>query len=586
MGWLTVKALQLDHAEALARSQAEQEERISLALWRMDTLLTPLLAQEAARPYFVYRPAFIVSTQSTKQHAEPQASPLLVQPSEFVLLTFQVASDGTVSSPQFPDESWRSFAIANGNTIANMGCSGELLDELGNTLDRQIVLNMLPEETLAPIVGIASPNDQANSGLPVAPDRYSLRNSDLPQSSQVVANAYAQQPAANPESQKDLGRRFQAFDNYAQREVVQQRLAPPVTSDGRKVVREGISRPIWYDGKLMLARRVNNEDEVLIQGCWLDWNQIHGALMQEVADLLPKAKLEPIVGPVSVDEGRMLATLPVRLIAGPPEVSAAHISPMQIALIVAWACLLLAVLAVAVLLMGVVSLSERRASFVSAVTHELRTPLTTFRMYAEMLADRMIPDEGRRQEYLNTLRGEADRLYHLVENVLAYSRLERGRPVGQIETVKLDHLIDRVQGRLADRAEAASMELLVELDDRSSNLEIHTDPAVVEQILLNLVDNACKYAAEARDRRIHLRTMWSGNRVHLSVTDHGPGISSGDRRLLFRAFSKSAEKAAVSAPGVGLGLALSRRLARQLGGTLYLDESPVEGAQFVLSLPT
>ena len=73
------------------------------------------------------------------------------------------------------------------------------------------------------------------------------------------------------------------------------------------------------------------------------------------------------------------------------------------------------------------SLSERRGAFVSAVTHELRTPLTTLRMYTEMLADGMVPDEPRRRSYLQTLRAEADRLGHLVENVLAYSRLERNR---------------------------------------------------------------------------------------------------------------------------------------------------------------
>ena len=79
------------------------------------------------------------------------------------------------------------------------------------------------------------------------------------------------------------------------------------------------------------------------------------------------------------------------------------------------------------LLAGVVALSERRAAFVSSVTHELRTPLTTFRMYADMLARGMVPDAERRQQYLETLRTEAERLTHLVENVLSYARLERGR---------------------------------------------------------------------------------------------------------------------------------------------------------------
>ncbi len=72
-------------------------------------------------------------------------------------------------------------------------------------------------------------------------------------------------------------------------------------------------------------------------------------------------------------------------------------------------------------------LSERRRIFVSAVTHELRTPLTTFRLYTDMLADGMVSGEEKRRSYLERLRGEAQRLSHLVENVLFYARLESGR---------------------------------------------------------------------------------------------------------------------------------------------------------------
>ena len=102
------------------------------------------------------------------------------------------------------------------------------------------------------------------------------------------------------------------------------------------------------------------------------------------------------------------------------------------ALLIGWGGAFLAVAAAAALLHGVMTLSERRAAFVSSVTHELRTPLTTFRMYAEMLANGMVPDAARRQEYYETLQRESERLTLLVENVLAYARLERGRkPQGQ-----------------------------------------------------------------------------------------------------------------------------------------------------------
>ena len=160
--------------------------------------------------------------------------------------------------------------------------------------------------------------------------------------------------------------------------------------------------------------------------------------------------------------------------------------------------MLLAALAVAALLQGVLSLSERRGAFVSAVTHELRTPLTTFRMYAEMLAENMVPDEQTRHGYLETLRVEADRLTHLVENVLSYARLERSRPARRIGSVSVAEIFDQsAVGRLTDRARQADLTLSVEADEPVRHARALADPAAVEQILFNLVDNACKYAATA-----------------------------------------------------------------------------------------
>src|SRR5207244_3898258 len=108
------------------------------------------------------------------------------------------------------------------------------------------------------------------------------------------------------------------------------------------------------------------------------------------------------------------------------------------------------------LLAGAVSLSERRAVFVSAVTHELRTPLTTFRTYTEMLARGMVA-ESSRASYLDTLCREAERLAHLTENVLFYSRLERGRGGAPNEVVDIGDVVARVEGRLAARVAEAGM---------------------------------------------------------------------------------------------------------------------------------
>jgi K+-sensing histidine kinase KdpD len=129
------------------------------------------------------------------------------------------------------------------------------------------------------------------------------------------------------------------------------------------------------------------------------------------------------------------------------------------------------------------------------------------------------------------------------------------------------------------------MKLVVELPEENGELLLSTDSAAVEQILFNLVDNACKYAAAAADKSIQLSFAVLAKRVQFSVRDHGPGISSAGQRRLFQPFSKSVHEAANSAPGVGLGLALSRRLAADLGGRLELQSPAGGGCEFVLTLP-
>jgi len=213
----------------------------------------------------------------------------------------------------------------------------------------------------------------------------------------------------------------------------------------------------------------------------------------------------------------------VTLVAGTAPVLAASqgIQPIEAALLIAWVCLAFAGAAGAVLLRGALLLSERRGAFVSAVTHELRTPLTTLRLYTDMLAEGMIPSEEKRAQYFETLRTEAERLGHLVENVLAYSRLERRGLETLQQAMALRSLIERVEERLTRHAERASMRLEIIADEDCLKTEVLTDPSAVEQILFNLVDNACKYAATAADRRIHLGVSSKAETISVEVRDHG-----------------------------------------------------------------
>ena len=282
--------------------------------------------------------------------------------------------------------------------------------------------------------------------------------------------------------------------------------------------------PLWLKDNLILARRGSAGGREYVQGCLLDWAEIRESLANLVRDLLPEATFEPVPSHAEVDATRMLAALPLRIVPGAlPAEEAAGLSPLLLSLAVAWACLAATVVTVACLLAGILRLSNRRASFVTAVTHELRTPLTTFQMYVEMMAEGMVTDVEQSRHYLKTLQAEAARLTHMVENVLAYARLERGRTNGHVESIGLGELLDRVQDRLVQRAEPAGMEIVIQGEPSAREQRVEANVSAVEQILFNLVDNACKYASAAEDKRIQveLRSPAGRGRFAFATTDRG-----------------------------------------------------------------
>lgn len=576
--WLSLRVLKLDDDQRSAQRTADHEEQVRLALWRMDSLLMPLITQEAARPYQSYEP-FVM------ENGEPVPSPILTQPSPFVLLNFQLDSDGTLRSPQSPDPEFRKWAVQNGSTPEILSGNDLRRSDLSDVVRFDELWSHLPQETL-PALALA-----ANEKAP--PDVFfnTIDNRALAdtQPTSVPSGPEQQGPPDDPafaqsSQQGDFRQRNLALQNLGQQQLFVQRVGPN-TFKVPETAEEGVSRPLWLEGRLMVARRVTIAGQPVIQGCWLNWEALRKSLLGEISDLVPQARLVPITEDGNADPARMLASIPVALEADIPPAGAAGLTPIRAAVLTAWVGLLFGCVAIAVLLHGVQSLSERRAAFVSAVTHELRTPLTTFQLYTDLLADGLLKDETKRRDYLQTLRGESQRLEHLIENVLSYSRLERRPRGGLDQVIPVTELLHRAEPRLRTRAERSDMELVVECDASVETAIVRADPSLAEQVLLNLVDNSCKYAAPADDRRILLLVSQDGRHVAITVRDFGPGIPADVKRRLFQPFSKSAERAAESAPGVGLGLALSRGLARQMGGNLAVDEHAAIGASFRLTLP-
>jgi len=225
--------------------------------------------------------------------------------------------------------------------------------------------------------------------------------------------------------------------------------------------------------------------------------------------------------------------------------------------------------------------------FVSSVTHELRTPLTTFRLYSDLLSTGMVREENKRQNYLGTLKKEADRLTHLVDNVLSYSQIEKGSAKAKIEQISISNLMSRMEDRLNERASEDLMLVNIVYNAEVAHQNIQADTTAVEQIIFNLVDNACKYASgEEYSDQLEIKIHSNQKAFFFQVCDEGPGIDAKETKRLFRAFHKSAKEAADTKPGVGLGLALCRRLAHAMKGDLTILPTPRnQGACFQLKMP-
>jgi signal transduction histidine kinase len=647
MAGVSVTTLRLDHAQLLAAQQAETEEKVRLALWRMDSLLTSIMVEESARPFSAWEsfsrsePALTKGYTQFKPGEVLTPSPLLAYSSSNVLLHFQLSPDGQLTSPQVPLGLERVPALMNGTTTERIQAATTQLHEyqaLLNTqcpapptdlamatgpasasmLNKDVLINgcsVFRTNTVGPITVPAQVELMAQANPPVpqqavrgpqvrnfAQGQERLNDNEWQARSyfnqaaqlQVATNVMYQNMVANRSqvaaSRPNIGSSSSTLQlprKTNSTEVAALPVRPPATPPVTDLVGEGVFKPLWLGSELVLARRVNFADRFVVQGVWLNWTNLRQSLVASVKDLFPAAEVRPVLTANADPQARLLAAIPAQLVIGQASASPLPAwSPVRSALLVAWLCVLLAAVAVAVLLHGTVSLSERRAAFVSAVTHELRTPLTTFKMYSEMLAEGMVPDETKRKSYLSTLCSEANRLSHLVENVLAYARLERGSARSRVERVTLGQLLDRVKDRLDQRTGQAGMKFVVDADATALQTLVHVDVSAVEQILFNLVDNACKYAAPtATEKLIHLEALPDGKFAMLRVRDHGQGISLEGAKRLFQPFSKSAHEAAHSAPGVGLGLALCRRLSRSMGGDLRLDALVKDGACFVLTLP-
>jgi len=251
--------------------------------------------------------------------------------------------------------------------------------------------------------------------------------------------------------------------------------------------------------------------------------------------------------------------------------------PMLIALFVIAAGLLTVAL---VQLRRQQELARLRTEFVSGVSHELRTPLAQIRWFAELLHMGKLRSEEERGRSAGIIDQEARRLTYLVENVLNFSRAEKGTNRISPAPADLDHEIADALELFTPLARARKMTLASSL---AANAVVSFDRDALRQILLNLLDNAVKYGPAGQTITVSSEVV--GDRARISVEDQGPGIPHTDRLRVWEPYVRLNRDVESATGGSGIGLSVVRELVTLHGGRTRAESSPSGGARVVIELP-
>jgi PAS domain S-box-containing protein len=225
--------------------------------------------------------------------------------------------------------------------------------------------------------------------------------------------------------------------------------------------------------------------------------------------------------------------------------------------------------------------NRTKAEFLAVVSHELRTPLNAVTGYTELLRDGIpepLPEKS--LKYVERIGLSAQHLLHLIEEILSFTRLETDRESVRSKSVQPQGLVAEIHAIIAPVAEEKHLRFVVDAPDDLPRIE--TDPGKLRQILHNLLDNAIKFTSEGE---VGLGVSLQNEQILFRVWDTGMGIAPEDRADIFEPFRQLEQSHTRSVGGTGLGLTVTERLVRLLGGTLELESEVGKGTTFTVRLP-
>lgn len=225
--------------------------------------------------------------------------------------------------------------------------------------------------------------------------------------------------------------------------------------------------------------------------------------------------------------------------------------------------------------------SRLKSEFVSSVSHELKTPLALIRMFGETLETGLVTDEAKRQEFYRIIRKESERLTHLINNVLDFSKMDAGSKEYTFEGADVVEIVRSTLEAYKFHVRDLGFEMVEELP--AEPIIARVDKDAISQALLNLLSNATRYSDEEKYVRVEVRE--DNGWVLISVEDHGVGIPKEDLKKIFDKFYRAGTQKTRETRGSGLGLTLVKHIVEAHGGSIEVESEVGRGSRFTIRIP-
>lgn len=228
-----------------------------------------------------------------------------------------------------------------------------------------------------------------------------------------------------------------------------------------------------------------------------------------------------------------------------------------------------------------IKLSKLKSHFITTVSHEFKSPLASIRQMAEMLEHDRVPTAERKQKYYQGIVQQSERLSHLIENILNYSKMEEKQKVFQFQKADLVPMIEDVVESFENFMSVKGFN--INYSKTGDIPEFCFDKEAMEQVLHNLLDNACKYSGNSKNIEVNLERK--NEQVLISIKDYGLGIKKEDQDKIFNRFYRVGNELTQKVKGSGIGLTIVKQIVEAHEGKITVESEPDQGSTFFIALP-